>query len=190
MFNKFKVLQLPDLLKLQELKTYFKCVHSELPSYLLELPLDLNVNIHNDNTRGHTKIHANAVIHEFAKRCLRYNNIIIKTVNNSPFSVNAEWLSGRMPDSRAREHHHESSYGLHSGAVDGDHNNTQLSVAYPELVLRGVSERRKCKWPVRVGASNGVTPLIKTNHGRGGGGFPGNQKTTLDTPLIIEPVTL
>ena len=31
-----------------------------------------------------------------------------------------EWLSGRMPDSRAREHRHESSYGLHIGAVDGD----------------------------------------------------------------------
>ena len=34
--------------------------------------------------------------------------------------VDAEWLSGRMPDSRAREHRHESSYGLHIGAVDGD----------------------------------------------------------------------
>ena len=44
------------------------------------------------------------------------------------------------------------------------------SVAYPELVSRGVSERRKCKWLVMVGASNGVTPLIKKNHGRGGGG--------------------
>ena len=30
-------------------------------------------------------LHANVVIHEFAKRCLRYN--IIKTVNNSPSSV-------------------------------------------------------------------------------------------------------
>ena len=74
-----------SVLKLQELKTYFKFVHSELSSYLLELPLDLNVNIHNHNTRGHTKIHANAVIHGFAKRCLRYN--IIKTVNNYPSSV-------------------------------------------------------------------------------------------------------
>ena len=66
-------------------KTYFKFVHSELPTYLLELPFDLNVTIHNHNTRGHNKIHANVVIHEFAKRCLRYN--IIKTVNNSPSSV-------------------------------------------------------------------------------------------------------
>ena len=85
LFKKFKILKLPDLLKLQELKTYFKFVHSELPTYLLELPFDLNVTIHNHNTRGHNKIHANVVIHEFAKRCLRYN--IIKTVNNSPSSV-------------------------------------------------------------------------------------------------------
>ena len=33
----------------------------------------------------------------------------------------------------------------------------------------GVSERRKCKWPVRVGASNGVTPLIKKIMVGGGG---------------------
>ena len=43
------------LLKLQELKTYFKFVHSELPTYLLELPFDLKVTIHNHNTRGHKK---------------------------------------------------------------------------------------------------------------------------------------
>ena len=39
---------------------------------------------------------------------------------------------------------------------------------------------------MRVGASNGVTPLIKKQHGRGGGRFPGNQKTPLDTPLQAE----
>ena len=31
-----------------------------------------------------------------------------------------KWLSGRMPDSRAREHRHESSCGLHIGADVGD----------------------------------------------------------------------
>ena len=43
-------------------------------------------------------------------------------------------------------------------------------MAYPELVSRGVSERRKCNWLVRVGASNGVTPMIKKIM-VGGGGF-------------------
>ena len=45
------------------------------------------------------------------------------------------------------------------------------SVAYPELVSRGVSKSRKFKWLVKVGACKDVNPLIKKNHGRGGGGF-------------------
>ena len=70
LFKKFNF-KLPDLLKLQELKTYFKFVHSELPTNLLGLPFDLNVTTHNHTTRGYNKIHANVVIHECAKRCLR-----------------------------------------------------------------------------------------------------------------------
>ena len=59
------------------------------------------------------------------------------------------------------------------------------AVAYPELVLRRVSERRKCKWLVMVGVSiNVVKPLINKIMARGGG-FPGNQKKNLDTPLIM-----
>ena len=46
--------------------------------------------------------------------------VSIDTSMHYIYSVDAEWLSGRMPDSRAREHRHESSYGLHIGAVDGD----------------------------------------------------------------------
>ena len=43
-------------------------------------------------------------------------------------------------------------------------------MAYPELVSMGVSKSRKCKWLVKVGASNGVTPLIKQIMAGGGGG--------------------
>ena len=40
---------------------------------------------------------------------------------------------------------------------------------------------------MKVGACKDVNPLIKKkNHGRGGGGFPGNQKTPLDTPLLTD----
>ena len=56
-------------------------------------------------------------------------------------------------------------------------------MAYPELVSRGVSKSRKCKWLVKVGACKDVNPLIKKKSWPGGGGFPGNQKTPLDTPL-------
>ena len=41
--------------------------------------------------------------------------------------------------------------------------------------LKGVSERRKCKWSVRVGASKGVNPLIKKSWS-GGGGFRATRK--------------
>ena len=49
----------------------------------------------------------------------RFLSIFTFLLYNLPY-MDAEWLSGRMPDSRAREHRHESSYGLHIGAVDGD----------------------------------------------------------------------
>ena len=49
------------------------------------------------------------------------------------------------------------------------------AVAYPELVSRGVSKSRKCKWLVKIGASYGVTPLNKKSWP--GGGVPCNQKT-------------
>ena len=42
-------------------------------------------------------------------------------------------------------------------------------MAYPELVSRGVSNSRKFKWLVKVGAYKDVNPLILKNHGRGGG---------------------
>ena len=54
--------------------------------------------------------------------------------------------------------------------------------------LKGGFQKSQIKRLVKIGASKGVTPLItKKYHGRGGGGFPGNQKTTLDTPLQSMP---
>ena len=47
---------------------------------------------------------------------------------------------------------------------------TRLSVAYPELVSRGVSKSRKFKWLVKVGACKDVNPLIKKKSWPGGGG--------------------
>ena len=42
------------------------------------------------------------------------------------------------------------------------------SVAYPELVSRGVSKSRNFKWLVKVGACKDVHPLIKKNSWPGG----------------------
>ena len=57
----------------------------------------------------------------------------------------------------------------------------QETVAYPELVSRGVSKSRKFKWLVKVGACKDVNPLIKKN--MAGGGVSGQPETPLDTPL-------
>ena len=51
--------------------------------------------------------------------CRRMSAIGFILILSTLLPLDAEWLSGRMPDSRAREHRHESSYGLHIGAVDG-----------------------------------------------------------------------
>ena len=56
----------------------------------------------------------------FASIPARLDFVNFFNLNKCSFEMDAEWLSGRMPDSRAREHRHESSYGLHIGAGDGD----------------------------------------------------------------------
>ena len=50
--------------------------------------------------------------------------------------------------------------------------------------LRGVSKSHKFKGLVKVGASKGVIRVDLKKIMVGGGGFPGNQKTPLDTPLV------
>ena len=51
----------------------------------------------------------------------------------------------------------------------------------------GVSKCHKCKWLVKFGDSKCLTPWFKKI--RAGGGFPGNQKTPLDTPLALTAVS-
>ena len=60
-------------------------------------------------------------------------------------------------------------------------------MAYPELVSWGVSKSHIFKGLVKIGACKGVIRVdLKKNHAKGGG-FPGNQKTPLDTPLGFVP---
>ena len=56
-------------------------------------------------------------------------------------------------------------------------------MAYPELVSGGGGfPSHKFKWLVKVGANKGVI-RVDLKKIMAGGGFPGNQKTPLDTPL-------
>ena len=65
----FKILKIPDLLRLQELKLYYKHTNNKLPAYYLQqMSFVPNRDIH-----GHMILADDPVQHEFAKRCIRFN---------------------------------------------------------------------------------------------------------------------
>ena len=87
LFKKLKILNVTNMLKLHELKLYFKYVHTTLPVYLQNLPFILNETVHTFNTRIHDNIHTNRAKHDFAKRCIRHDirlliNIITFNIKN------------------------------------------------------------------------------------------------------------
>ncbi len=69
-FKTLKLLKVKDILKLQELKFYYKYEHNKLPYYLAKLPLNMNTSIHNYETRTQHKIHMLKPNHEYAKNCI------------------------------------------------------------------------------------------------------------------------
>ena len=77
-FKTLKLLNVNDIIKLQELKFYYKYENKLLPHYLQSLPFQLNTNIH--RTRSQNKNFQWRPMHEYAKKCIRYN--IPNTVNN------------------------------------------------------------------------------------------------------------
>ena len=85
LFKKLKILNVTDMLKLHELKQYYKYVHTTLPVYLQNLPFILNKAIHTFNTRIHGNIHTNRAKHDFAKRCIRHDIPLL--INNTTFNI-------------------------------------------------------------------------------------------------------
>ena len=82
LFKKLNPLKVEDLLKLQELKFYYKYRHQNLPVYLLNWQKTTNTCIHNYNTRRTTELHIYRTKHEFAKTFLKYN--LLHVINNIP----------------------------------------------------------------------------------------------------------
>ena len=82
LFKNLKLLKIEHILKLHELKLYYKFIHIRLPVYLKKLKLDQNSSIHNINTRGQHNIHTTRVQHKFAKHSLLYT--LPRTINNTP----------------------------------------------------------------------------------------------------------
>ena len=82
LFKELKLLKVTDILRLQELKFYYKYKNNKLPHYLQNLPLECNTDIHNYATRIQHKLRELKTDHEYAKKCLRYD--VIKIINNTP----------------------------------------------------------------------------------------------------------
>lgn len=81
-FKKLKILNFTDLLKVNEMKFYFKSRHKQLPTNLQQIPLDANTTIHNHETRTRNNLHMPRIKHEFAKKSIRYK--IPQTANTLP----------------------------------------------------------------------------------------------------------
>ena len=85
LFKQLTMLKLEDLLKLQQLKFYFKFNEGSLPVYLQNWDITPNAHVHNYNTRELGCMHTFKVKHEFAKKCLKY--YLPKLINDTPERV-------------------------------------------------------------------------------------------------------
>ena len=94
-FKKLKLLKTDDILKLNELKFYYKFENNMLPNYFQKRQsqevnqnvqkhfiLNQNNQIHQHNTRHRNNIYISRTNHTFAKKCLRHS--IPYTVNSTP----------------------------------------------------------------------------------------------------------
>ncbi len=72
-----------DILKLQELIFHYKYENNLLPYYLQNLLF--KTNIHSYATRSQYKIHQWIPMHDYARKCVRYN--IPSTVNNNLINI-------------------------------------------------------------------------------------------------------
>lgn len=81
-FKDLKLLKVKDILKLQQLKFFFKFKHDKLPEYLLNMPFQSNSENHEYDTRQHNNIHLTLVKHDYAKYCLRFD--LPRVINATP----------------------------------------------------------------------------------------------------------
>ncbi len=80
LFKQLTLLKANDILKLQELKFYYKYKNNKLSHYLQTLPFHANTKTHDHDTRIKHHIHHPRGKHVFAKNCARFD--IPRIVNN------------------------------------------------------------------------------------------------------------
>ncbi len=74
-----------DILKLQELKFYYKYKNNRLPYYFQSLPFHYNLETHQHNTHIEQNIQVGRTVHEYAKKCIQYDLPVL--VNSSPKEI-------------------------------------------------------------------------------------------------------
>ncbi len=95
LFKKLKLLKIEDILKLNEIKFYFKLVNKKLPVYFQQQQTTNNTDkmfllkqsneIHELNTRSKNKLYIIINNHSFAHKCLRQN--LPRTLNETPTHI-------------------------------------------------------------------------------------------------------
>ncbi len=84
-FKELKLLKLEDILKLQELKLYYKYKNNKLPHYLQNLSFQRNTKSHDHATRIQHNIHQPKTNHVCAKYCVLFD--VPSVINNSPKAI-------------------------------------------------------------------------------------------------------
>lgn len=85
LFKKLKILKLNDIFTISKFKFYHKFVNNKLPENLQKLPLQLNQEIHQYNTRHSRNIYTPRYYHSYAKNCIRFD--LPGTINTAPLHI-------------------------------------------------------------------------------------------------------
>ena len=85
LFKLFGFLKLPDILKVNTLKFYYKYVHQLLPDFFYTILLHPRSEIHKYETRHSNKIQTNKTRHKFADLCIR--NQLPLVINAAPANI-------------------------------------------------------------------------------------------------------
>ncbi len=84
-FKELKLLKREDILKIQELKFYYKYKNNKLAHYLHNLPFKPNTNTHEHLTCIQHNIHQPKTNHVYAKYWVRFD--VPSVINNSPKAI-------------------------------------------------------------------------------------------------------
>ncbi len=84
-FKELKLLKLEGILKLQELKLYYKYKNNKLPHYLQNLPFEPNTKTHDHPTCTQHNIHQPKTNHVYAKYCVHFD--VPSVINSSPKAI-------------------------------------------------------------------------------------------------------